>query len=113
MKEEITGTSIEDKPCSLVTKVRQVTITPTRNIYDPVVNDHKSRLFRNYRKFKFTVIRFRDENLQNLKGVNSFKFVHSILQKGLLLNGEKYHFLITSNSGLRNHNDLLLETTSM
>ncbi|KAK2725782.1 hypothetical protein QYM36_000314 [Artemia franciscana] len=108
IKEEITDTFIEDKSFSLVTKVRQVTITPTTNIYDPVVNDHKSRLFRNYRKFKFTVVKFRDENLQNLKGVNSFKFVHSILQKGLLLNGEKYHFLITSNSGLRNHNAIFV-----
>ena len=91
------------------TELQCAIVTPShRVICLPPLLTQSNRLFRKYPQYQFLNIAFRDEQLQNLQGESSTKFVKDIIQIGIEINGDKFDFLLCSGSQLRSKHAIFL-----
>ena len=91
--------------CALI---RRAVITPTRLLVYPAEVMVKNRVLRQYETDNFLCVSIRDEDLSKLSaGRGSVDVlldgVNRILNEGLRIAGQQFHFLGSSNSQLRNH----------
>ena len=91
--------------CALI---KRAVITPTKFlVYSPEVMV-KNRVLRNYETDHFLCVSIRDEDLSKLSAARGsvdlvLDGVQRILDEGLGIGGQRFHFLGSSNSQLRNH----------
>ncbi|XP_022778050.1 uncharacterized protein LOC111319571, partial [Stylophora pistillata] len=91
--------------CALI---KRAVITPTRLLFYPPEVMVKNRVLRNYDTDDFLCVSIRDEDLSKLSAARGN--IHDILDgvnrklnEGLVVGGQRFQFLGSSNSQLRNH----------
>ena len=91
--------------CALI---KRAVITPTRLLLYPPEVMVKNRVLRNYETDDFLCVSIRDEDLSKLSAARGsvdllLDDVKRVLDEGLGIAGQQFHFLGSSNSQLRNH----------
>ena len=91
--------------CALM---KRAVITPTRLLLYPPEVMVKNRVLRNYETDNFLCVSIRDEDLSKLSAARGsvdllLDGVQRVLDEGLGIAGQQFHFLGSSNSQLRNH----------
>ena len=91
--------------CALI---KRAVITPTRLLLYPPEVMVKNRVLRNYETDDFLCVSIRDEDLSKLSAARGsvdllLDGVQRVLDEGLGIAGQRFHFLGSSNSQLRNH----------
>ena len=91
--------------CALI---KRAVITPTRLLLYPPEVMVKNRVLRNYETDHFLCVSIRDEDLSKLSAARGsvdllLDGVQRVLDEGLGIAGQQFHFLGSSNSQLRNH----------
>ena len=91
--------------CALI---KRAVITPTRLLLYPAEVMVKNRVLRKYKTNDFLCVSIRDEDLSKLSAARGsvdllLDDVQRVLDEGLVIGGQRFHFLGSSNSQLRNH----------
>ena len=91
--------------CALI---KRAIITPTKLLLYPPEVMVKNRVLRNYETDDFLCVSIRDEDLSKLSAARGsvdvvLDGVQGVLDEGLGIAGQRFHFLGSSNSQLRNH----------
>ena len=91
--------------CALI---KRAVITPTKLLLYPPEVMVKNRVLRNYETDHFLCVSIRDEDLSKLSAARGsvdlvLDEVQRVLDEGLGIAGQRFHFLGSSNSQLRNH----------
>ena len=91
--------------CALI---KRAVITPTKLLLYPPEVMVKNRVLRNYETDDFLCVSIRDEDLSKLSAARGsidvvLDGVQRVLDEGLRIAGQRFHFLGSSNSQLRNH----------
>lgn len=88
--------------------IKRMVITPTRLLYYTPEIMSKNRVLRNYNTDQFLCVNFRDEDFSRLSSAagaidNILERLRRILDSGVIAGGDRFLFLGSSNSQLRNH----------